>query len=395
MQTTFRITLFAALIAVTCASSSVAAPDATKAAANTNVIRGYLLSPKAFRAAVAKVRPSLVTIESFGGVAISPGAKVGKRTQSSGISKPGEGPTTGLIVSADGHIITSTFNFLRNPPIITVTLSDGSQYVAKMLGRDETRKLCMLKIEVDHALPTPELVSREELRVGQWAISLGVGYGDSEPAISAGIISATHRISQRAVQTDANISPANYGGPLIDITGRVIGICSPLSPSQNAPKRPGKPKGGVNKLAGVEWYDSGIGFAVPLAGAERMIEKLKKGETVVSGTVGVILKPTKDGGAIITGIAPNSPAATAKLEKNDIIIAADGEKIHDILHLRAVVGRFAAGEEMSLTIKRGDKDLEVKVTLIAASKLKKAPPKKANPTKKAKPAEKKQPANAP
>ncbi|MCG8585980.1 MAG: S1C family serine protease, partial [Pirellulales bacterium] len=202
-----------------------------------DVQRGYLLSPKAFRAAAAKVLPSLVTIESIGGIAISPGAKVGKRTRSSGISKPGEGPTTGLIVSKEGHIVTSTFNFLKKPPIITVTLNDGSQYVAKMLGRDDTRELCLLKIEADRPLPTPELVDRNELRVGQWAISLGVGYGDSNPAISAGIISATHRISGRAVQTDANISPANYGGPLIDISGRVIGICSPLSPSRGGARR--------------------------------------------------------------------------------------------------------------------------------------------------------------
>ena len=334
----------------------------------SQVLHGYLSSPKAFRAAADTVLPSLVSIESIGGIAISPGAKVGRRTRSSGISKPGEGPTTGLIVSKEGHIITSTFNFIKNPPIITVTLHDGSQYVAKMLGRDNTRKICLLKIDADKPLPLPEIAPRDELKVGQWAISLGVGYGDSDPAMSAGIISATHRISNRAVQTDANISPANYGGPLIDITGRVIGICSPLSPSRGGPTPPQRPgqQQGPNPLAGVEWYDSGIGFAVPLDGAQRIIEKLKRGETISRGLMGIRLKADKNGGgAIVADVADKSAAARAGLKKDDLIVSADGENVLDVMHLQSLVGRFSAGDEVSISIKRGDKTLDLKVTLSA------------------------------
>ena len=165
---------------------------------------GYLLAPRAFRAAAARVMPSLVTIETFGGV--SGGSNKGKM---SGISRPGDGPTTGVIVSPDGLIVTSTFNFIRKPPVITVTLHDGSQHVAELLGRDETRKLCLLKIAGAKDLPVPQFVPRSDVKVGQWAISLGVGYGDEEPALSAGIVSATNRIFGKAIQTDANTSPVH------------------------------------------------------------------------------------------------------------------------------------------------------------------------------------------
>ena len=214
---------------------------------------GYLLAPKAFRAAAETVMPSVVTIETYG-VAAPTGRSGGppsRGRQVAGISKPGEGPTTGLIISPDGFIVTSTYNFIRHQALITVVLQDGSQYLAKLLGRDDTRKLCLLKINAPTPLPVPRFVAGRDLHVGQWAISIGVGYGSEDPAISAGIVSATSRISDKAVQTDANTSPANYGGPLIDIQGRVIGICVPMSPA------------GQSAEAGVELYDSGIGLRCP------------------------------------------------------------------------------------------------------------------------------------
>ena len=232
---------------------------------------GDLLAAKAFRIAANKVLPSVVYIESFGGVASGQGG-IG------GIRRPGDGPTTGIVVSPDGYIITSTFNFIQKPPVITVQFRDGQRRVAKLVGRDNTRRICLLKVEDVSDLPVPVYVPRSELNVGQWSISVGVGFGDKNPAISAGIISATSRIHGRAVQTDANTSPANYGGPLVDIDGRVIGICVPLSPQSQ------------KEGSGVEWYDSGIGFAIPLHGAERVLTELKAGKTIQAGYLGVALK---------------------------------------------------------------------------------------------------------
>ena len=309
---------------------------------------GLLLAPKAFRAAAATVLPSVVRIESFGGLTTR-----GKKGRIRGISRPGDGPTTGLIISPDGYIITSTFNFIRQPPVITVVRQDGTRHVAKLLGRDETRKICLLKINDVKDLPVPKFLSPEALKIGQWAISVGVGFGDNEAALSAGIISAKNRISGRAVQTDANISPANYGGPLVDISGQVIGVCVPLHPKSK----------GVS--SGVEWYDSGIGFAVTLAGTDELLAAMKAGKTVQPASLGVQVKAAKpDGsGAVITKVQPGSAAAKADLKKDDQILSVDEIEIQDVAHLQTVIGRFVAGRRVMVRFKRADTITEVRVTL--------------------------------
>lgn len=241
--------------------AALAVPPATGHAAETNAPDGFLLAPKAFRAAVARVLPSVVVIETYGGA--MPARPKGKRSKGKGgasvAQKPGDGPGTGLIISADGHILTSTYHFVRQQPVITVVLPDGSQHVARLLARDDRRKLCLLKIEDVRNLPVPVFADPAHLQIGQYAVAIGFGYGGDEPAISAGIVSALNRFAARAVQTDAKLSPANYGGPLIDIEGRVIGINVPLSPQAD------------ETLGGTEWYDSGVGFAVPIGDPATMI----------------------------------------------------------------------------------------------------------------------------
>lgn len=331
-----------------CAADGVLAQDsAGPAVPNAKV--GDLLAPKAFRAAAARVLPSTVTIESFGGVS-GAGTKRGKMA---GIRLPGEGPTTGVIVSSDGYIITSTFNFLKKPPIITVVLPDGQRKVAKLLGSDETRKLCLLKVDGVSDLPVPQFATRSQLRVGQWAVALGVGFGDDEPALSAGIISATSRIRGRAVQTDANLSPANYGGPLVDLDGRIIGICVPLSPQS------------AEVASGVEWYDSGIGFAVPLDGADALLERLKAGETIKQGYLGIQAQatPDKTAGAIIGQVVKDSPAEKVGIKAGDRVVAIDGAEVLDPPHLAVLIGKHDAGGELKVTLKRGEETIEVTATL--------------------------------
>jgi serine protease Do len=300
------------------------------------LFRAMSLTSQAFRQAAKKIQPALVMIESYGGVGAVQG-RIG------GIRKQGEGNTTGIMISPDGYILTSTFNFIQQPPVITVRTSDGEQRFAKLLGRDDTRKICLLKIDGVSDMPVPEMVDPQDVVVGQWAVSMGVGYGDTSPALSMGIISAKNRIGGRAIQTDANISPANYGGPLIDIEGRMLGICVPMNPQSQAVG------------AGVEWYDSGIGFAIPMVGEKDLIERLKKGERISPAFLGIQAIANPNGkGLFINRVVQRTPASAAKLLREDILLKLNGEDVDDMLRLRQLLNRIESGETVELTVVRSE-----------------------------------------
>ncbi len=313
---------------------AVWAQDESSLAGKVNTFAAMQSTSAMFRTAAAKVEPSLVTIESWGGV----GAREGKI---GGIRKQGEGNTTGIAISADGYIITSTFNFITRPPIVMVVTRDNKRHTAKLQGQDNLRKICLLKIidlDPDETLVVPEIAPLDKIEVGHWALSMGVGYGDRSPALSMGIISAKNRIGGRAIQTDANISPANYGGPLIDIDGRVMGICVPMNPQSQAIG------------AGVEWYDSGIGFAIPLDGADKLIERLKDPKIKIAPAfLGVKADANPDGeGMWIEQVVPKSTAENAGLEIGDVLMTVDGKPVADLMGLRQVLTKFEAGQETTL-----------------------------------------------
>ena len=140
--------------------------------------------------------------------------------------------------------------------------------------------LTLLKVNAKN-LPVPTLVSKSELREGQWTIALGRALDvkmDRAPAVSVGVISALNRIWGKALQTDAKISPVNYGGPIVDIQGRVQGILIPASPR------------GEDEISGFEWYDSGIGFAVPMEDVFGGAAPAEKGKDLQKGLLGVAMK---------------------------------------------------------------------------------------------------------
>src|SRR5437868_879731 len=145
------------------------------------------------RAAVEKVAPSVVKIETIGGL-----ERVGKVLVSTG-------PTTGLVVSDDGYVLSSSFNFIQQPSSILVTLPSGSRAPAKIVARDHSRMLVLLKVNTTEPLVAPVAAPRGEATVGQWAIAVGRTYDQAEPNVSVGVISATNRIWSKAIQTDAKI----------------------------------------------------------------------------------------------------------------------------------------------------------------------------------------------
>lgn len=298
---------------------------------------------RAFQQAAAVADPSIVRIETVGGLDV-----VGNLLTATG-------PTTGVVVSDDGYIITSSFNFVSRPASIVVTLADGRRYPAEQIASDRSKMLTLLKIDATGLSPL-DPVPASALRVGQWAIALGRTYDAAFPSLSVGIISALDRIWGRAVQTDAKVSPVNYGGPLVDVAGRGIGILVPLSPQ------------GADETAGVEWYDAGIGFAIPLEDVYTVLHRLQAGEELRAGLMGVSFRETGAlaGEARIDRVRPGSPADYAGLEVGDVITAVDGRPVERVPHLQHRLGPRYAGETVTLTVRRNDQTLDVPIELVGA-----------------------------
>lgn len=300
------------------------------------------LEEQAIKAAVATIAPSVLRIETVGGLERVERVLVGT------------GATTGLAVSADGYVISSAFNFIQQPSSILVTLPSGKRATAQIVARDRSRMLVLLKVASEAPLPVPEPVPRGEMAVGQWTIAVGRTFDQEPPNVSVGILSATSRIWGKAFQTDAKISPSNYGGPLIDIRGRVLGILVPLSPQQQ------------DEVAGAEWYDSGIGFAIPLADVLQHLDKLKNGEELHPGLLGITLKGNdiySDPPDVAT-CQPKSPAKKAGLQAGDRIVEVDGVKIARQTQLRHALGPRYAGDVVKMVVLRGDQRVELAVELI-------------------------------
>src|SRR5262245_1617392 len=299
---------------------------------------------QALKAAARRVAPSVVQIETTGGTEM-----VGAGPRGAGFRK-GVGPTTGLVVDADGYVISSAFNFSQKPASILVAVPGRKErLVAKTVATDHTRMVTLLKIDAT-GLPAPEGAPKTDIRIGQWAVALGRALDanpDRTPSMSVGVISALGRIVGKAMQTDAKVSPVNYGGPLVDLEGRVLGILVPAAPR------------GEGETAGVEWYDSGIGFAIPYEDVLAVLPRLKLGKDLRRGMIGVLPKTADQYGvpATIGTIAPESAAAKAGFQSGDEIIAIDGKPIANQSQLLHALGPKYEGDIVSIRIRRGKEEI--------------------------------------
>src|SRR5262245_35553224 len=298
---------------------------------------------RAMKAAVVKVAPSVVQIETSGGTDL-----IGTGPNSPQVRK-GTGPTTGLIVSPDGYIISSAFNFANKPAGVFVSVPRlKDRYPAKVVATDHTRMLTLLKIE-SAGLPVPTATPKKDIKVGQWSLALGRTWslGEAPPSVSIGIISALDRIWGKAIQTDAKVSPVNYGGPLVDIQGRVQGVLVPASPR------------GEGDTAGVEWYDSGIGFAIPLEDINAVLPRLKDGQDLHRGWLGVMLQSQDIYGAkpVIASVAPESAAAKAGIKGGDTVVEINGVKVVRQAQIQHLLGPKYEGDVVSLKVERGGKEV--------------------------------------
>lgn len=311
---------------------------------------------EAMKEAARTVSPSVVQIITEGGtdmVVTTPKGPVFRKTL---------GPTTGVIVSADGYIISSAFNFLNSPTGILVSVPGFAEpLVAKKIATDRNRMLTLIKVEKT-GLPVPKAVPMKDIHEGQWSIALGRTLNskrEAPPSVSVGVISAMNRIWGKALQTDAKISPVNYGGPIIDIQGRVQGILIPASPQVK------DDTGVIDETAGYEWYDSGIGFAIPFEDVLAVLPRLKQGKDLkavpLKGLVGAAKTDDMIEGTPVVGqVGKDSPAARAGLQAGDLIVEVDGQPTVRMAQLRHIIGRKYEGDKVAIKLKRGNEVKELK-----------------------------------
>jgi serine protease Do len=309
---------------------------------------------KATKDAVKKVGPSVVQIVTQGG------ADIVVPTPKGPSFRKALGPTTGVIVSSDGYVISSLFNFLNDPTTILVSVPGREEpFVAKRVANDRSRMLTLLKIEAK-GLATPTTSPKNDIHEGQFAIAMGRTLDAKRagaPSISVGIVSAVGRIWGKAIQTDAKISPVNYGGPLIDLQGRIQGILIPASPQ------------GDDATSGFEWYDSGIGFAIPYEDVLASVEKLKHGKDLHKGILGIRLKGSDlySGQPEIAMVAADSAGAKAGLKAGDKIVEIDGKPVVRLAQMQHLLGSRYEGDRISLKYKRGEDVKELKdLTLVSS-----------------------------
>lgn len=306
-----------------------------------------ILEQDAFQAAALFAQDSIVQVETFGGSELVKDQWVAS------------GPSSGTILSADGWIITSTFQFKGQPASITVVLPNQERKAAKLVGRDLSRELALLKIDVDQPLKPIQISPRSDWQIGQWVVAMGKTFDPSIASCSVGILSAQGRIWNKAIQTDAKISPQNYGGPVIDLKGRVMGILTPLNP------------GIVTEGEVEQWYDSGIGFAVPAQDIMQRLGEMQQGNDIYPGRIGFRWRDIDeyDNAVILQGVTPGSPAAKAGIRAGDKILAIGPDskslaRIENLSQMKHLAGPMDAGMTMSILIERDGQEKTIECKLV-------------------------------
>jgi putative serine protease PepD len=281
----------------------------------------------------------------------------------------GGGTGSGFIIDSTGYILTNN-HVIRDAAInggkIQVSLNDGTVYTGKVIGRDDSFDLAVLKIEAT-GMKALQFGNSDTIAVGDAVIAIGSPLGLSG-TVTTGIISAKDRAVTtgdsttessyiNALQTDAAINPGNSGGPLVDTTGAVIGINSAIASL------------GTTSQAG----SIGLGFAIPINQARKIADQLIKYGVATYPVVGVSLDINYMGvGAQIStagkGILPGSPAQKAGLKGGDVIIEFDGKKINTPEELIVSVRSKNVGDRVSLVFVRDGLKKSVTLSLIAAKK---------------------------
>jgi serine protease Do len=263
---------------------------------------------------------------------------------------------TGVIIDAAGHVLTNE-HVLAGATQTRVTLADGREFDGEIVGLDPDNDLGVLRLMTEDPLPIAPLGDSESLMIGETVIAIGNPFGLNH-TVTTGVLSATHRSirgrrSARGnardfhgfLQTDASINPGNSGGPLVNVDGEVIGVNTAI-------------------LGNAE----GIGFAIPITRARRIVEELIEHGEVAPSWLGVLLQdltPALRGsmgiqapsGAVVTHVFEGSPAAEAGLRRGDVVLALEGTRVRSRRAYFEILGGLTDGGRARIEVERGGKEL--------------------------------------
>ncbi|MHB8854894.1 MAG: S1C family serine protease [Ignavibacteriaceae bacterium] len=274
---------------------------------------------------------------------------------------------SGFLISPDGYIVTND-HVAGNASEITVTLTNGKEYKAKLIGTDHATDICLLKIE-GHNLPYVTLGNSDGVMIGEWVIAFGNPFGlfnvNDKPTVTVGVISSTgmnlepinNRYYLNMLQTDAAINGGNSGGPLANSLGEIIGMNTLIYTADGV-------QGNI-----------GLGFAIPINRIKKVITELKEyGKIDRNFNIGLKIQTVDEGiakyyklpsvrGVIVTEVIPNSPASMAGIKSGDIILQVNDYKIIDDQTLVGVFKQFRSGQTITLKLLRENKEITKQMNL--------------------------------
>ncbi|MFO8012176.1 MAG: DegQ family serine endoprotease [Phycisphaerae bacterium] len=321
-----------------------------------------------FRAVAKHIRPAVVAIGVSKTVEASPwpfGEDFFRRFFGRQFRGPGgdrkfeqRGLGSGVIVSPDGYILTNN-HVVAEADEITVRLSDGREFSAEVIGTDPPSEIAVVRIDADEELPVAKLGDESKMEVGDWVLAVGSPFG-LEQTVTSGIISATGRHGvgiteyENFIQTDAAINPGNSGGPLVNMNGEVVGINTAIASRS----------GGY----------MGIGFAVPINMARKVMNRLVEEGEVVRGWLGVSIQPltaemaesmdiSEEEGVLISQVFDDTPAAEGGIQAGDVVLEYNGKTVGDPSELQSAVAWTKPGTKAKVLLVRGGKRKTVTVEI--------------------------------
>ncbi len=307
----------------------------------------------AISVAAARVAPAVVSVNIVRRERAVPNDIFSQFMMPGGYVQRVEGLGSGFIVSADGLVITNQ-HVVAGADSIVVTLRDGRDFQAKLLGEDARTDIAVVKIE-GGTFPVAPVGRSADLVTGDWVVAIGNPYGyvlgNSEPSVTAGVVSAVRRsvlpsgdqpgLYVDMIQTDAAINQGNSGGPLVDATGQVVGVNSFI----------------LSQSGG----NVGLGFAIPIERAMKIARDLREFGRVRRGWTGVDVAESatsenwrRQRGIVIQGVADGSPADRAGLRTGDVITRAGDRPVRNFLDWEAALLDLEVGDTLRVMVRRGD-----------------------------------------